>query len=58
MFEKYAMIAMYFGVPVVLGWLAARRIRNMSDFVVGRKRLGYWVAAVKCGNLLPRLSWA
>ena len=41
------MIAMYFGVLVVLGWLAARRIRNMSDFVVGGKRLGCWVAAVK-----------
>ena len=45
MFEKYAMIAMYFGVLVVLGWFAARRIRNMSDFVVGGKRLGFWVAA-------------
>ena len=45
MFEKYAMIAVYFSVLVVLGWLAARRIRNMSDFVVGGKRLGFWVAA-------------
>ncbi len=45
MFEKYAMISLYFGVLVTLGWLAARRIRNMSDFVVGGKRLGYWVAA-------------
>ena len=45
MFEKYTMIAVYFSVLVVLGWLAARRIRNMSDFVVGGKRLGFWVAA-------------
>ncbi len=45
MFEKYAMITLYFGVLVVLGWLAARRISNMSDFVVGGKRLGFWVAA-------------
>ncbi len=45
MFERYAMITLYFGVLVVLGWLAARRIRNMSDFVVGGKRLGFWVAA-------------
>ena len=45
MFEKYAMITLYCGVLVVLGWLAARRIRNMSDFVVGGKRLGFWVAA-------------
>ena len=45
MFEKYTMITLYCGVLVVLGWLAARRIRNMSDFVVGGKRLGFWVAA-------------
>ena len=45
MFEKYSMIALYFGVLVVLGWIAARRIRSMSDFVVGGKRLGFWVAA-------------
>ena len=45
MFENYAMITLYFGVLAVLGWLAARRIRNMSDFVVGGKRLGFWVAA-------------
>ena len=45
MFERYAMITLYFGVLVVLGWLAARRIRNMSDFVVGGKKLGFWVAA-------------
>ena len=45
MFEKYTMIAVYFSVLVVLGWLASRRIRNMSDFVVGGKRLGFWVAA-------------
>ncbi len=45
MFEKYAMIALYFSVLATLGWLAARRIRNMSDFVIGGKRLGFWVAA-------------
>ncbi|MYC59984.1 MAG: sodium/proline symporter, partial [Gammaproteobacteria bacterium] len=39
------MITLYFGVLVTLGSLAARRIRNMSDFVVGGKRLGFWVAA-------------
>lgn len=45
MFERYAMVTLYFGVLVLLGWLAARRIRNMSDFVVGGKKLGFWVAA-------------
>ncbi len=45
MFEKYTMIAMYFGVLMFLGYLASRRIRNMNDFVIGGKSLSYWVAA-------------
>ena len=34
MFEKYAMIVVYFGVLIFLGYLASRRIRNMNDFVI------------------------
>ncbi|MEQ8954684.1 MAG: sodium/proline symporter, partial [Gammaproteobacteria bacterium] len=45
MFERYAMIAMYFSVLMFLGFLASRRIRNMNDFVIGGKSLSYWVAA-------------
>ncbi len=45
MFEKYAMIILYFGVLMFLGYLASRRIHSMKDFVVGGKSLGFWVAA-------------
>lgn len=45
MFEKYAMIVLYFGILLVLGFLASRRIRSMNDFVIGGKTLSYWVAA-------------
>lgn len=45
MFEKYAAIAVYFSVLILLGLLASRRIKNMSDFVIGGKSLSYWVAA-------------
>ncbi|MFK7865313.1 MAG: sodium/proline symporter [Pseudohongiellaceae bacterium] len=45
MFEKYAMIVMYFSVLLFLGYLASRRVRNMSDFVIGGKTLSFWVAA-------------
>ncbi len=45
MFEKYAMITLYFSILVVLGYLASRRINTMEDFVIGGKSLSYWVAA-------------
>ncbi len=45
MFERYSMIMLYFCVLMLLGYLASRRIRSMNDFVIGRKSLGFWVAA-------------
>ncbi len=45
MSERYVMIVLYFSVLVALGWMAARRIRSMKDFVIGGKSLNYWVAA-------------
>ena len=45
MFEKYAMIAIYFGILLMLGYLASRRVHSMNDFVIGGKSLSYWVAA-------------
>lgn len=45
MFEKYAMIVVYFGILLVLGYLASRRIHSMKDFVIGGKTLSFWVAA-------------
>jgi len=45
MFEKYAMIVIYFSILMVLGYIASKRVRNMNDFVIGGKTLSYWVAA-------------
>lgn len=45
MFEKYAMIVVYFSILMVLGYLASKRIKSMNDFVIGGKSLSFWVAA-------------
>ena len=45
MFEKYTMIAAYFSILIYLGFLASKCVRNMNDFVIGGKSLGFWVAA-------------
>jgi hypothetical protein len=45
MLEKYAMIIIYFGTLIFLGYLASRRVKNMNDFVIGGKSLSFWVAA-------------
>ncbi|TDI22546.1 MAG: sodium/proline symporter [Acidobacteria bacterium] len=41
----YLIIAAYFGVLLLLGVLASRRVESLSDYYLGGKRLGYWVAA-------------
>ena len=40
----YAIIAVYFGVLLLLGVLASRRVESLSDYYLGGKRLGCWVA--------------
>jgi sodium/proline symporter len=45
MIEKYFMIGLYFGILLILGYLASKRVKTMKDFVVGGKSLGFWVAA-------------
>jgi sodium/proline symporter len=42
---KYLVIAGYFAVLLAIGAVASRRVRGISDFYVGGKRLGYWVVA-------------
>ena len=41
----YVVVTVYFGVLALVGFLAARRVRTLSDYYVGGKRVGYWVAA-------------
>ena len=45
MVEKYSMIIIYFGILIFLGYRASKRVKSMSDFVVGGKSLSFWVAA-------------
>lgn len=41
----YFTIAIYFAVLLWLGVVASRRVRTLSDYYLGGKQLGYWVAA-------------
>ena len=45
MVEKYSMIIIYFSILIFLGYRASKRVKSMSDFVVGGKSLSFWVAA-------------
>jgi sodium/proline symporter len=42
---KYFVIACYFAALLAIGAAASRRVRDLSDYYVGGKRLGYWVVA-------------
>lgn len=39
----------YLLVMLVIGWLAWRRTKNLSDYILGGRRLGPWVAALSAG---------
>ncbi|QDU96366.1 sodium/proline symporter [Lignipirellula cremea] len=42
---KFIVILLYFAVLLLIGALASRRVKTLSDFYVGGKNLGYWVVA-------------
>lgn len=42
---KYVALAIYFGILFLLGIIASRRIKDLKDYYVGGKNLGYWVVA-------------
>lgn len=45
MLAKYLILLLYFLVLFGIGYLAAGRVKNISDYYVGGKKLGYWVVA-------------
>jgi sodium/proline symporter len=45
MIIKYSLLILYFGVLVAIGLIASRKVKNLKDFYVGGKNLGYWVVA-------------
>jgi sodium/proline symporter len=42
---KLLVLAAYVGVLFLIGIVASRRVKSMSDYYVGGKKLGYWAVA-------------
>lgn len=42
---KIAVLAIYVGILFLIGILASRRIKSMSDYYVGGKKMGFWAVA-------------
>lgn len=45
MVTKLVVLAIYVGLLFLIGIFASRRIKSMSDFYVGGKKMGYWAVA-------------
>jgi len=43
---KLTVLVLYFAVLLGIGFFASKRISNISDYFVGGKKLGYWIAAL------------
>lgn len=42
---KIIVLSIYVAVLFIIGWVASRRVKSMSDFYVGGKNLGFWAIA-------------
>ncbi len=45
MVTKLIVLSLYFGILILIGLIASRRVKGVSDFYVGGKKLGYWAVA-------------
>jgi sodium/proline symporter len=45
MISKILILIVYFIILFLIGWWSSKRIKDISDFYVGGKKLGYWVVA-------------
>jgi len=45
MLSKLIILALYFIILFVIGILASRKVKNLSDYYVGGKNVGFWAAA-------------
>jgi sodium/proline symporter len=43
--SKFIVLGLYVAILFLIGIIASRRVKNMSDFYVGGKKLGYWAVA-------------
>ena len=46
MILKLIVLALYFAILLGIGYFASKRVSNISDYFVGGKKLGYWIAAL------------
>ena len=44
MVTKIVVLAIYFSILLLIGWLASRKVKGMQDYYVGGKNVGYWAA--------------
>ena len=42
---KIAVLAVYVGILFLIGIFASKRIKSMSDYYVGGKKMGFWAVA-------------
>ncbi|MBR9860391.1 sodium/proline symporter [bacterium] len=45
MLVQYLILIAYLGILFLLGYIASKRIKNISDYYVGGKQLNYWLVA-------------
>lgn len=45
MLTKFVVLAIYISILFLIGILASKRIKSMSDFYVGGKNMGFWAVA-------------
>lgn len=45
MISKFIALGLYVAILFIIGWVASRRIKSMSDFYVGGKNIGFWAVA-------------
>ena len=43
---KFIVLALFFLILLGIGYVASRRVKNIADYYVGGKKLGYWFAAL------------
>ena len=46
MLTKYIVLSIYFFALLLIGYIASKRIKNITDYYVGGKNLSYWIAAL------------
>ncbi len=45
MITKIIILSLYFLILILIGYFSSKRVKNLKDYYVGGKKLGYWVVA-------------